>query len=130
VADANASEWLGEHRLRAVMEVRAGAAVAEVAVRYGVSRQSVYAWVVRYERDGPAGLVDKSRRPRTSPHRISAEVEALICELRRSHPRWGARRLVFELAERGITPGAGAGHGASSAGAQWAGGCAGAASPA
>lgn len=86
------------------MEVRAGAAVSEVAVRYGASRQSVYAWVVRYERDGPAGLIDKSRRPRTSPHRISAEVEALICELRRSHPRWGARRVVFELAQRGVSP--------------------------
>lgn len=27
-------------------------------------------------------------------------MEALICELRRNHPRWGARRLVFELGRR------------------------------
>jgi transposase InsO family protein len=33
-----------------------------------------------------------------------AEVEALICELRRSHPRWGARRLVFELSGRRVSP--------------------------
>ena len=103
-AEAGPNDWLGEHRLRAVLEVRAGAAVSEVAIRYGASRQSVYAWRARYDCDGPAGLADKSRRPNTSPRRIPAEVEALICELRRSYPRWGARRVVFELAARDVAP--------------------------
>jgi len=94
--------WLTEHRLHSVLEVRGGAPVAEVAARYGASRQSVYRWKARYERYGVAGLQDKSRRPRSSPQRIPAEVEALVCELRRAHPRWGARRLVFELGRRGV----------------------------
>jgi transposase-like protein len=34
--------WQVEHRYRAVMEVLDGSPVSEVAVRYGVSRQSVY----------------------------------------------------------------------------------------
>lgn len=54
--------------------------------------------------DGLAGLEDRSRRPLTSPQRMLAEVESLICQLRRAHPRWGARRLVFELGQRGISP--------------------------
>lgn len=33
---------------------------------------------------------------------MPAEVEALVCELRRAHPRWGARRIAFELARRGV----------------------------
>jgi transposase len=33
---------------------------------------------------------------------VIAEVEALICELRRQHPRWGARRISFELSTRGL----------------------------
>lgn len=94
--------WLIEHRLQTVLEVRGGARVAEVAARYGASRQSVYRWKARYERDGLAGLHDKSRRPRSSPQRIPAELEALVCELRLAHPRWGARRLVFELSQRGV----------------------------
>jgi transposase InsO family protein len=102
VEPADDRVWLAEHRLRAVLEVRGGAAVAEVAARYGALRQSVYAWKARYERDGVAGLADRSRRPRTSPRRMPAEVEALVCELRRAHPRWGARRLAFELERRGI----------------------------
>ena len=97
-------KWLAEHRLQAVLEVRSGSPVAEVAARYGTSRQSVYGWKARYERDGASGLADRSRRPLTSPQRMPAGAGALLCELRRAHPRWGARRLVFELGIRGIDP--------------------------
>ena len=79
--------WLGEHRLQAVLEVRSGSPVAEVAARYGASRQSVYGWKARYERDGAAELADRSRRPLTSPQRMAAEVETLLCEL-----AWSCRR--------------------------------------
>lgn len=98
------------------MEVRSGSPVAEVALRYGASRQSVYTWKARYEREGLAGLEERSRRPHHSPHRLAAEIEALVCELRRSHRRWGARRLVFELARRGVPAGAVAGDSAPGVG--------------
>ena len=94
--------WQVEHRYRAVMEVLDGSPVSEVAVRYGVSRQSVYSWRARYAAGGIDGLRDVSRRPRTSPSRLAAETEALVCELRRAHPRWGARRIAFEVAQRGV----------------------------
>jgi transposase len=42
-----------EQRYRAVLEVRAGVPVTEVAERYGVSRQSAHAWVHRYRDEGP-----------------------------------------------------------------------------
>ena len=57
------SEWLTEHRYRAVRQVLDGVPVAEVARQVGASRQSAYAWKARYE----------------------AEVEAQICELRRAY---------------------------------------------
>jgi transposase InsO family protein len=101
--DTAVRSWQVEHRYRAVLEVRNGSPVVEVALRYGASRQSVYTWKARYERDGLAGLEDQSRRPHHSPHRLAAEIEALVCELRRTHRRWGARRLVFELARRGVS---------------------------
>ena len=94
-------EWMVGQRYRAVMEVLDGSPVSEVAVRYGVSRQSVYSWRDRYAAGGIDGLRDVSRRPRTSPSRLPAETEALVCELRRAHPRWGARRIAFEVAQRG-----------------------------
>jgi transposase InsO family protein len=94
--------WLTEHRYRAVLQVREGVAVAQVAREVGASRQSVYSWIARYEAEGLSGLQERSRRPMTSPTRMTAEVEALICELRRSFPRWGARRIAYELAAREV----------------------------
>jgi len=91
-------QWLVEQRYRTVLEVLDGSPVSEVAVRYGVSRQSVYSWKARYAAAGVDGLREASRRPRISPSRLAAETEALVCELRRAHPRWGARRIAFEVA--------------------------------
>ena len=91
-----------EQRFRAVLEVLDGSPVSEVAVRYGVSRQSVYSWKARYESAGVDGLQEVSRRPRTSPRRLAAETEALVCELRRAHPRLGARRIAYEVARREV----------------------------
>jgi transposase InsO family protein len=93
-----------EQRYHAVMEVISGAPVTEVAVRYGVSRQAVHGWLSRYERDGLAGLADHSHRPARQPRQLDAEIEALICQLRGAHPRWGPRRLLFELGKAKVSP--------------------------
>jgi transposase InsO family protein len=92
---------LAEYRYRAVREVLGGSPVGEVAERYGATRQSLHAWRKRFEAEGMPGLADRSRRPKSSPSRVDPEVEALICRLRREHPRWGARRIAHELGRRG-----------------------------
>src|SRR6516162_1040195 len=93
-----------EQRYHAVMEVISGAPVAEVARRYGVSRQAVHGWLGRYEREGLAGLADRSHRPAHQPRQLDAGIEALICRLRGAHPRWGPRRLLFELGKAKVSP--------------------------
>lgn len=45
-----------------------------------------------------------SHRPRTCPHQMPAEVEVALVQLRRAHPSWGPRRLVFELGRAGVEP--------------------------
>lgn len=100
VPDARA--WRTEHRYRAVREVLDGAPVAEVARQYGTSRQALHGWLRRYETEGYEGLAERSRRPKTSPTRLAAELESVICDLRHAHPRWGARRIEHELVMRGV----------------------------
>lgn len=97
-------EALVEYRYRAVCEVLGGSPIGEVAARYGTSRQSLNTWRQRFQQDGMSGLADRSRRPRTSPSRVDAEIEALTCDLRRQHPRWGARRISHELGRHGVDP--------------------------
>lgn len=85
-----------EQRYDAVKEVLEGqGTVTEVARRYGVTRQSLHNWLRRYRERGMAGLVDRSKRPRSCPHRTPARAELRVIELRREHPRWGPRRLAY-----------------------------------
>jgi transposase InsO family protein len=94
-----------EQRYQAVLAVvQDGWKVTEVAARLGVSRQSVHAWIARYELGGLSALADRSHRPSACPHQVAAEVEALICELRREHPGWGPRRIEHQLARQGVEP--------------------------
>lgn len=93
-----------EQRYRVVLMVESGVSVSEVAGWFGVSRQSVHSWLRRYREFGLSGLVDRSRRPDSCPHQVPVEVEVVICELRREHPRWGPRRLVHELGRIDVVP--------------------------
>jgi transposase-like protein len=52
-----------EQRHKAVLEVLDGLTVTEVALRYGVTRQTVHRWLRRYQAAGLPGLTDLSSRP-------------------------------------------------------------------
>jgi transposase InsO family protein len=94
-----------EQRYQAVLAViQDGWRVVEVARRLGVSRQSVHAWIARYEGGGLGALADRSHRPASCPHQIPPDLEALICELRRQHPGWGPRRIEHHLGRSGLDP--------------------------
>lgn len=94
-----------EQRYQAVLAVISdGLSITQVASKVGVSRQTLHAWLARYEAEGLDGLADRSHRPAWCPHQMPAEVEATVLELRRSRPYRGPRRLVFELAKRKVAP--------------------------
>jgi Helix-turn-helix domain len=56
-----------EQRYKAVLEVRAGVPVVDVARRFGVSRQAVHRWKNRYRSGGLQALADRSKRPKCVP---------------------------------------------------------------
>ncbi len=86
-----------EQRLDAVRAVLAGADVTEVAADVGVHRSTVHRWMSRYLSEQLAGLVDRSHRPHSSPAQVENAVEVAVAEMRRTHPRWGARRIRLEM---------------------------------
>jgi transposase len=79
--------------------------VSEVGRRYGVSRQTVHAWLRRYACEGAVlNLEDRSSRPHGCPHQVAPVVEARVLVLRDEHPRWGPSRIVYELTREGVVP--------------------------
>jgi transposase InsO family protein len=96
---------LVEQRYQAVLEVlNDGATVTDVARRFGVARQTVHQWLRRYAADGLGGLADHSSKPVSCPHQMTPELEARIVEMRRAHPGWGPRTILFWLDRAEISP--------------------------
>jgi Transposase./Integrase core domain. len=80
------------HGRRLLVErVCAGRPVAHVAAEMGVSRATAHKWVRRWRDEGEPGLADRSSRPRTTPHRTPAALEARVCRLRQARKLGPAR---------------------------------------
>jgi transposase InsO family protein len=70
-----------------------GMAVAHAADMAGVSRQTAWKWLRRFELEGPAGLEDRSSRPHRMPRALPrAQVDAILAA-RHAH-RFGPHRLA------------------------------------
>jgi len=77
--------------------LRASLSTTDLCALYGVSRKTGYKWIERYLRDGPAGLDERSCKPRASPNQTDQEIVTAILEIRRRHPSWGAKKLLVLL---------------------------------
>lgn len=90
---------VAEQRILLIAEHRRGVrTVSELAVHFGVSRKTVYKWLRRFDEDGELG--ELSRRPKSSPSKLSGSmVELLVCA-RRAHPTWGPRKLLGFLSRQ------------------------------
>ncbi|UPT44798.1 MULTISPECIES: IS481 family transposase [Streptomyces] len=74
-----------------VDRVCSGRPVAHVAAEMGISRPTAHKWLRRWRSEGESGLIDRSSRPRRTPHRTSAAAEARICRLRQERKLGPAR---------------------------------------
>jgi putative transposase len=74
--------------------------ISELCRLYGVSRKTGYKWLHRYRHEGPAGLMDRSRRPVNSPLAVPAHIVAEVVRLRQGHPTWGPKKLQALLLRR------------------------------
>jgi transposase InsO family protein len=92
-----------ETKLRAVLAGGFdGLNVVELCAQLGISRQTFYKYRRRWDAEGPAGLVERSRRPRRSPGLIAADLEDEIVRLRKTLPLdKGAQTIAYHLARAG-----------------------------
>ena len=65
---------------------------------FGVSRQTGYKWVARWNEAGATGLTERSRARRTHPNAHATEVRERVLDERAAHPTWGPLKLLARLA--------------------------------
>jgi transposase InsO family protein len=71
----------------------------ELCRRFGIHPDTGYKWLARWA--AKEELVDRSRRPHSSPARTEATIEERILALRDAHPAWGARKIMHCLKREG-----------------------------
>jgi putative transposase len=64
---------------------------------FGVSRAEGYRVLKRFREEGYEGLVERSRRPRSSPMATPPEIVERILQLKRCHPHWGPKKIMVRL---------------------------------
>ena len=90
-----------EERLRfVVLASRQEHTMNDLCAEFGISRQTGYVWLKRYQEGGSGEMVDRSRRPLHSPQRTAQEVEQAVVQLRRKWPDWGAAKLAKVLGQQ------------------------------
>jgi transposase InsO family protein len=91
-----------ESKLLAVLSSGLSLPVATVCRELGISRQTFYKYRRRWGAEGPAGLVERSRRPHRSPGQVPVELEAEIVRLRKALPLDnGAQTIAYHLERSG-----------------------------
>jgi transposase InsO family protein len=81
-----------------------GRSKSQVARDYRVSRRWVHELVKRFDQEGEAGLVPRSRRPRSSPQATPEQVEHQVVQLRKHLADQGldagAHTIAYHLTQR------------------------------
>jgi transposase InsO family protein len=93
-------------KVRMIAALAAGALnLSELSRELGVSRKTLRKWRDRFEAEGIEGLEPRSRRPKTSPSQVSAEVEDAIVEVRKKLGEEGldngAKTIAWHLKQAG-----------------------------
>src|SRR5579859_6382229 len=74
--------------------LEADVSMAALCREFGISREVGYKWVRRYRDQGLDGLRERSRAPKSCPHKLSPTIAEFIIGLREKHPTWGPRKLL------------------------------------
>ena len=83
-----------------------GSNVSQLCRDFGISRETGYKWLRRFQASGGRieSLSDRSRRPHSSPRRTALCVEQRVLQVRRAHPAWGGRKIKAYLCREGHAP--------------------------
>ncbi len=74
--------------------------ITELAERFGISRRTAHKWINRYKQQGQEGYKELSRRPLTCPWQTDQALVDELVKLRKTHPRWGPRKLLDLMQRR------------------------------
>ena len=75
----------------------------DLCMFYGISRPTGDKWIARYDKQGPEGLYDRSRRAHWQPNATAPDIAKRIVEMKLAHQSFGPKKVMDRL--RAVEPG-------------------------
>ena len=75
----------------------------DLCMFYGISRPTGDKWIARYDKQGPEGLYDRSRRAHWQPSATAPDIAKRIVEMKLTHQSFGPKKVMDRL--RAVEPG-------------------------
>jgi transposase InsO family protein len=76
-----------------ILAGNSGVNLSALCRRFNISRTTAYKWLGRFRTQGSQGLMDRARKPHSSPRRTQKALEQKVLAIRWQHPAWGARKI-------------------------------------
>jgi len=73
--------------------------ITELSRMYGVSRKTIYEWTGRYEMEGPSGIEERSKAPRSHPNATPLEIARGVVAVKLRRGKWGPKKVLAWLEE-------------------------------
>ena len=90
-----------DERMKFLVEINeSDDSLSALCRRFGISRKTGYKWIERYEKAGPAGLVDRRPLARSHPDRVPDVLVDTLVATRKEHPFWGPKKILAWLEEK------------------------------
>jgi putative transposase len=71
-----------------------GCTITELAIKFGISRKTLYKWINRYEEFGVKGLEEMSRSAHRHPNSTESSKIERIISYKLKHRQWGPKKIV------------------------------------
>ncbi|MCB9091184.1 MAG: transposase [Halobacteriovoraceae bacterium] len=89
-----------DEKLKFIARYLEGEKIAPLCREFGISRPTAYKLIRRYKKMGELALVEQKRTPYRYANKLPIEIEALILNLKREYPNWGAPKVREKIIKK------------------------------
>lgn len=89
-----------DQKLKFIARLLEGEQMAPLCREFGITRPTGYKIWRRYKQMGQMALVEQKRTPYRYANKLPIEIEALILEVKREYPTWGAPKIREKILKK------------------------------
>lgn len=89
-----------DEKLKFIARYLEGEKMAPLCREFGITRPTGYKLIERYKMMGQCALVEQKRTPHRYANQLPVAIEAMILDLKREYPNWGAPKIREKIIKK------------------------------